>query len=70
MSELEEKIISEFNNYSISKNHLENSFIIEEKDLQIKIEFYQKDIEEEIFYLHKTNQFNRNFINRLHNNLD
>lgn len=70
MSELEEKIISEFNNYSISKNHLENSFIIEEKDLQIKIEFYQKDIEEEIFYLHKTNQFNRNFINRLHNNLE
>lgn len=31
MSELEEKIISEFNNYSISKSHLENSFIIEEK---------------------------------------
>ncbi|MDU9418928.1 hypothetical protein RCL10_10510 [Staphylococcus lloydii] len=70
MSELKEKLISEFNNYSIAKNHLENSFIIEEKDLQIKIEFYQKNIEEEIFYLHKTNQFNRNFIDSFHKNLE
>lgn len=70
MSELEEEIINKFKNYSISKNKLENSFIIEEKDLQIKTEFYQKDIEEEIFYLHKTNQFNRNFIDKFHNNLE
>ncbi|MDT0738181.1 hypothetical protein RM578_06955 [Staphylococcus haemolyticus] len=68
--DLQNQIVSEFENYKNAKNKLETSFLIEENDLKIEIEFYQSDIKKEISYLHKTNSTNRNFIEYFNQNID